>query len=134
MHARTARVTSKDRYSLALPQARWTLAVNIRQSDKIILDSLMEIARDDRSDITKVVRGILTEYVKSYLASRGEATTGEAKIDRYLQSPSAVTKILTRDELAEWSDSDVLFLTKTLKSRMQELDCELRRRGYRFTW
>jgi hypothetical protein len=52
------------------------LAVNIRQSDKAVLDSLMEIARDDRSDITKVVRGILTEYVKSYLASRGEPTAG----------------------------------------------------------
>jgi len=44
------------------------------------------------------------------------------------------SKLLTPEDLKLWTDSDVLTLAKQIRSRKQELDFELRKRGYFFQW
>jgi len=134
LHARThapQEFLRRTRARLA-PQPRWTIPINIRSQDKPIMDALLEIAVNNRSDITNVVRSALAEYVKR-LGSGGESQA-TSKVDHYLDSPFAVTKILTPGELNQWTDSDVLALAKVIRARQQELEFELRRRGYRFSW
>ena len=114
-----------------MPQARWTVPINFRERDKPVLDDILEIARNDRSDITNVVRNALAEYVKMRLAPMGES--GKTHLDTYLNSPLAVTKVLRPGDLMYWQDSDLLSLAKIIRARREELEIELRRRGYRFS-
>jgi len=41
---------------------------------------------------------------------------------------------LTREELKTWEDSDLIYVAKSIRARKQELEVELRRRGYHFIW
>jgi hypothetical protein len=115
------------------PQPRWTVPVNIRQQDKSVLDAALTIAESDRTDITTVFRNALAEYVKARSGTQGDNES--RKIDEYLDSSFRMhSKLLTPEDLKRWTDSDVLTLAKQIRSRRQELDFELRKRGYFFQW
>jgi len=115
------------------PQPRWTIPVNIRQKDKPVLDAALAIAKADGTDLTSVFRIALAEYVSARHGKPGDS--GSEKVDEYFDSSSRITsKLLTPAELRQWTDSDVLTLAKRIRSRKQELEFELRRRGYYFRW
>ena len=96
-----------------------------------MLDAALKIARSDGSDITNVFRTALAEFVRKRALSEGE------KMDKFLNPETSTliyNRILTPGELRKWSDSDLLNASKRVKSRKEELDFELRRRGYFFKW
>jgi hypothetical protein len=62
------------------------------------------------------------------------------RLDEYIKDPTfkalpPITKLLTPNELREWSDDTLLLIARYLRSRRMELDCELKRRGFlEFRW
>ena len=116
---------------------RWTLPINFRQEDKSILDAAVALADADRIQITSLVRNALADYVKTRLG--GEGVAGMKKMDDYFSStsfgPIPPFKILTPKELKLWNDSDLLAAARQVRSRKQELEGELKRRGFHlFRW
>jgi hypothetical protein len=63
---------------------------------------------------------------------------GSKKMDDYLDLTSRgvvpMLKLLSPEELKRWNDSDVLAAARQVRSRKEELDSELRRRGFHFRW
>ena|SRR5579862_6124372 len=114
------------------PQPRWTVPINMRLQDKSILDAALRIAKNEGSDITTVFRSALAEFVRTRALPEGE------KMDKFLDnsemSDPIYNRILTPGELRKWTDSDLLGVSKRVKARREELDFELRRRGYFFKW
>jgi hypothetical protein len=114
------------------PQPRWTVPINMRSQDKPILDAALRIAKNEGSDITTVFRTALSEFVRTRTLPEGE------KMDKFLDnsemSDPIYNRILTPGELKKWTDSDLLSVSKRVKARREELDFELRRRGYFFKW
>jgi hypothetical protein len=56
---------------------RWTIPINMRERDKPVLDAALAIAKDDGSDITKVFRVALEEFVRTRARKDGR------KLDEY---------------------------------------------------
>jgi hypothetical protein len=118
-----------------MPQPRFSFPVSFRAVDKPIFDALVGIAREERCNLTSVFRTALTEFVKS----RTEKEQAWRKLDEFLVNNSAMAepiynRILTPSELRSWTDSEVLCAAKLVRARKEELDLELRRRGYLFRW
>ena len=113
------------------PQARWTVPVNIRPRDKPILDAAVALAEKEGTDITTVFRNAVAEYVRTKLAGNGISRKMDDYFDSSLHSP---LKLLSREELKQWTDSDVISAAKQVRARKHELESELRRRGYYFRW
>jgi hypothetical protein len=113
-------------------KARWVHPLNFREQDKAILDAAVFLARREGSDLTNVIREALKEYTSTkLLKEQGQ------KLDLFIGDPtftSPVDKLLTRDELKAWHDSDVLHFARLIRARKEELDFELGRRGYHFRW
>jgi len=115
------------------PRPRWTVPVNMRSQDKDVLDAAMRIAKSEGSDITTVFRTALAEFVRT----RASQTAGR-KMDEFLDNSEMANpvyqKILTPVMLGKWSVDEIFHAAKLVRSRKQELDFELRRRGYFFSW
>jgi L-rhamnose isomerase len=115
------------------PQPRWTVPVNFRVQDKKILDDALNIAKSENKDITTIFRLALEEFVKTKTRS-----ADGLKLDKFLDNSKVGTQVFDRIlkpvELMKWSDSSLLAISKLLRSRRQELDFELRRRGFYFDW
>ena len=109
---------------------RWVHPLNFREQDKAILDASVLIARREGSDLTNVIRDALREYTTAKL--QGESQ----KLDVFMRDleVTSLKKLLIPEELKVWPDSDVLDLAKLVRSRKQELEFELRKRGYFFPW
>jgi len=114
------------------PQPRWTVPVNMRSQDKEVLDSALRIAKSEGSDITSVFRTALAEFVRTRTRSEGR------RMDEFLDSSTTsdlnCNRILTPGELRTWSEVEILVAARVVRARKQELDSELRRRGYFFKW
>lgn len=115
---------------------RWVHPLNFREQDKPVLDQAMELAKREGTDLTNVIRRALQEYVQRTTA----VSSSSAKMDAFLQDGEyraypQYTKVLTPEELKEWSDPDLLAFAKFTRSRKQEIHAELKRRGfYMFEW
>jgi len=96
-----------------------------------MLDAALNIAKSEGSDITNVFRTALAEFVKNRVSSEG-------RIDEFLDdsaiSDPIYTRVLTPAELKNWSEIDLLAAAKLIRSRKEEMDSELRRRGFFFRW
>jgi len=118
------------------PQPRWTIPVNIRQQDKPILDAAFVIAKTEGINITNVFRNALTEYVR--VRQKASKHGASERMDNYLGLSSfglvVHSNLLTPEDLRQWTDADVLTVAKQVRARKQELESELRRRGYYFRW
>jgi len=120
------------------PNPRYTLAVNIRKQDKFILDALILLSQIDRCDITTVARRALEYYVRDRQKSVGE--DGERKMDEFMTGNSLHSRqdffstLLTPEILKGFSDTEIIAFAKTVRARHQELDGELRKRGYFLKW
>ncbi len=94
------------------------------------------IAKADGTEITTLIRTALKEYVG--IRQEGSQEARSKKMDDYLESsPFELVihpKPLTREDLRQWADSDVLTAARHVRARKQELDFELRGRGYYFRW
>jgi len=115
---------------------RWVHPLNFREQDKVVLDQALELAKREGSDLTNVIRKALQEYTQRMSANNASLT----KMDVFLtdveyRAYPQYTKVLTPEELEEWSDSDLLTFAKFTRSRKQEIQAELQRRGfYFFEW
>ena len=114
------------------PQPRWTIPINMRSQDKPILDAALEIARRDGSDITTVFRTALAQFVIN--KSKAEGPRIDEFLDFSEKSDGIYNRILTPAELRSWTVAGVLEAARHVRARQQELDSELRRRGYFFRW
>jgi hypothetical protein len=43
-------------------------------------------------------------------------------------------EVLSPTELKGWVDSDLLFFAKLIRGRKQEIESELKKRGFHFVW
>jgi len=115
------------------PQPRWTIPVNFRAQDKLILDGALNIAREEGTDITKICRTALAEFVR-----KRAGLEGMKKIDEFLDNSVMLNPIhnrmLTPQELGNWSDNDLLEVARSVRARQEELNAELRKRGFYFRW
>jgi len=103
----------------------------MRSKDKPILDAALRIAKSEGSDITNVFRDALAEFVRN----RGSF---EGRIDEFLEdsalSDPIYRRVLTPAELKARSDIDLVAAAKLIRFRKEEIDSELRRRGFFFRW
>jgi len=107
--------------------------VNFRPQDKSVLDAALQIAKAEGTNITSVFRAALTEFV-----GRNSLRTGSQKMDEFLDksemSNPVYNRILTPQQLEHWSESSLLNAAKLIRSRKDELNAELRKRGFFFRW
>jgi len=116
-------------YRLTL-KPRWVHPLNFRAEDKVVLDAAVLIAKTEGSNLTNVIRDAL----KVYTAMKLQREVNQ-KLDRFVnESYPQYRKILTPEELSKWIDSDVLDIARLIRARKQEIEFELRRRGYYFQW
>jgi len=111
------------------------LAVNLRSQDKFILDGLVTLSQIDRCDITTAARRGLEYYIQYRKKKSGD--NGTKKIDEFISEiphRDMLSTILTPDLLKGLSDSEIMLLAKIVRARRQELDAELRKRGFYMKW
>jgi hypothetical protein len=114
---------------------RWVVPLNFRSGDKPLLDNVIFLAKKEELRITDIIRDALIEYTRRKL-DLCEAS-GTHRIDEFIASnfkEDSLSGILTREQLKTWQDSDVINFAKMVRARKQELEFELRRRGYHFSW
>jgi hypothetical protein len=114
-------------------KARWTIPVNMRIEDKPVLDAALNIAKEEGTNVTKICRTALYEFVGRNVRSAGMKKMDEF-LDKSAMSVPTYNHMLTPRELRSWSDDSLLDSAKLVRSRQQELDSELRSRGYFFKW
>ncbi len=112
---------------------RWVHPLNFRQEDKAVLDAAILIGKDEGSSLTGVIRSALKEYVSS---KNGQ--TPLLKIDDFIEgslnSSYDYKRQLSPKELEELTDESVLHMARLIRARKEELESDLRRRGYYFRW
>ena len=114
---------------------RWVVPLNFRWEDKPLLDNAIFLAKKEECKITDIMREALVEYTRRKLNLCEAGVTH--KIDEFVVPNSKVevfANILTRDELKTWQDNDVLMFAKMIRARKQELEAEIRRRGFYLSW
>jgi hypothetical protein len=115
-----------------VPEPRWTIPVNIRSKDKPILDAVLNIAKSEGVEITTLVRTALAEFV-----TRRNGGSSQ-KLDNFLADPALSEpfyyQVLSPSKLNGWDEEELLRMAKLIRARKEELDSELRRRGYLFRW
>jgi len=98
------------------------------------LDASLVIVQLEHTDLTNLIRKALHEYVALHSEKAGP------RLDEFIKDPTfkalpPITKLLTPQELREWTDETLLLIARYLRSRKMELDCELRKRGFlQFRW
>jgi hypothetical protein len=121
-----------EREQLIMPQPRFTFPVSFRQVDKPVFDALVAIAHEEKCDVTRVFRTALTEFVKTRAQGAGR------KLDEFLDDSAMAepiyNRVLTPLELKAWKESEVLSAARLVRARKDELEMELKRRGYFFRW
>jgi len=110
---------------------RYTVAINFREQDRPLLDAAIQIAKDEASDLTGIMREALQQFTKLKLNS------GSIKLDEFLnfhEVDPVFRDVLSPTELKGWADNDLLHFAKTLRGRKQEIESELVKRGFHFIW
>jgi hypothetical protein len=110
---------------------RYTVAINFREQDRPLLDAAVQIAKDEASDLTGIMREALRQYTKSKLKS------GNIKMDEFLDhvvTDPIFGTVLSPTKLRGWADTDLLHFAKLVRGRKQELESELKKRGFHFVW
>ncbi len=106
--------------------------MNFRAQDKETLDAAVQIAKDQGSNLTEIIRIALKEYTEARAK-----TTAITRIDDFLDKSRVnpqLVEVLNPSILKEWPDGEAIRFAKLLRARMQEIDFELRRRGFYFDW
>lgn len=78
--------------------------------------------------MTNVIREALREYTTVKLHGHTDE-----KLDKFINH-AEFKKLITPEEFKAWTDVEVLEMAKLIRARQQELESELRRRGYYFRW
>jgi len=110
---------------------RYVFPLNFRSEDLELLNAAVQIAKDETSDLTGIMREALRQYTKSKL------NTVNIKMDEFLDHAKVdgvFLKMLSPTELKGWVDNDLLVFAKLVRGRKQELEAELKRRGFHFVW
>jgi hypothetical protein len=119
----------KGRYGLTL-KPRWVHPLNFRAEDKDVLDAAVLVAKKEDSNLTNVIRDALRAYTTEKL--QGDSNQ---KLDEFVNgSYPHYRKMLTPKELRSWIYEDVLDFARIIRARKQEIEFELRKRGYYFRW
>jgi len=88
------------------------------------------LAKKEELHLTVIIRHALLEYTRKKLD-----LDETRKIDEFVGTDSKKdfsSSILTQEELQTWEDSKVLKVAKSIRARKQEVEIELRKRGYHF--
>jgi len=94
------------------------------------LDAAILVAKKEDSNLTNVIRDALRVYTTEKL--QGDVNQ---KLDKFVSEYYPhYRKMLTPKELREWIDADVLDLARLIRARKQEIEFELKKRGYYFQW
>ena len=122
-------------YSMA-PKPRYVLPLNFREADKPLLDQIVFLAKKEDANITTVVRSALSEFAARRRATLEQGETH--KIEEFclsnFETKSSLWEMLTPAELKGWEDGELLNAARRIRGRQQEIDSELRKRGYFFSW
>ncbi|HXQ93377.1 MAG TPA: hypothetical protein VN739_10265 [Nitrososphaerales archaeon] len=109
---------------------RWVHPLNFREEDKAVLDAAVLVAKNEGSNLTNVIRDALRVYTDQKL--QGDVNQ---KLDKFVnESYPHYRKMLTPEELSEWADADILDFARLIRARKQEIEFELKKRGYYFQW
>ena len=79
-------------YSIVV-RPRWTVPINMRLEDKPVLDAALIIAKEEGTDITKIFRMALLEFVRTRAGS-----AEVRKIDEFLDK-SAMSSTLVQSNI-----------------------------------
>jgi len=107
--------------------------VNFRQEDKAVLDAAILIGKDEGSSLTGVIRTALKEYVSSKVRQAPLIKIDDF-FDGSINSSEDYKQILDPKELEALTDESVLYMARLIRARKEELEYDLRRRGYYFRW
>jgi len=121
----------RDDYAAMALKPRYVFPLNFRSEDLELLNAAVQIAKDETSDLTTVMREALRLYTKSKLKS------GNIKMDEFLDQVDVdpiFRKVLAPTELKGWVDSDLLRVANLVRGRKQEIESELKRRGFHYVW
>ena len=118
------------------PKPRYVLPLNFRAEDKPLLDQIVLLAKKEDANITAVIRSALSEFAEKRRPALQQGATH--KIEEYCPSnfgaETSFSEVLTPAELKGWEDGELLVVAKRIRGRKQEIDSELRKRGYFFSW
>jgi len=112
---------------------RYVHPLNFRAEDKEVLDAALLIAKNEDSDLTNVIRTALKIYIASKVGASGVRRIDDF-LDNSVSSDPMYNRLLTPKELGPWPINNLLDFAKHLKSRKEEIDGELRHRGYFVRW
>jgi predicted transcriptional regulator len=112
---------------------RYIFPLSFREEDRDILDATIQLAKEENSNPTRIMREALRQYTKSKLKS------DNVKLDEFIDDHTREVdpiyrRVISSTELKGWNDGDVLWFAKLVRARKQELESELKRRGYHFVW
>ncbi|MFI5420242.1 MAG: hypothetical protein ACHQ1H_04685 [Nitrososphaerales archaeon] len=113
-------------------QPHFTVPVNIRPQDRLLMDAALEIVRNENKSMTWLFRQALQEYVEKRKIGKGSLRLEEYFETLRPQATGSLEKVLSREELAKWGDQELLATAKKVKARVEELQAELKRRGFLF--
>jgi hypothetical protein len=116
------------------PQPTFTFPVSFRQVDRPIFDALVSIAQKEGRSASNIFRTALTEYAESKTRSDSAGRKLDEFFDKSVMSAPVYHEILTPAELRRWTEGDLFHAAKLVRGRKDEIDHELRRRGYVFRW
>ena len=118
------------------PKPRYVLPLNFRAEDKPLLDQIVLLAKNEDANITTVVRSALSEFAerRQTMKKQGETHKIEEFCPSNFDAKSSLHDVLTPAELKGWEEGELLKMARRIRGRKQEIDFELRKRGYFFSW
>jgi hypothetical protein len=93
--------------------------------------------RDGYRSASDLARKIIADYVKAHLGSNDQFILTKWSDERTANDTFAlptIGEVLTVERRGKWSDDELVQVAKAVKGRKQELEAELKRRGYWWEW
>jgi hypothetical protein len=115
------------------PRPRYTISLNLRSQDQNVLEALTRIAQKQGCTLTTLCRDVLADFVKQ----SGAEVSSNQKLDGFLASSNSLEnmyRVLTPAELKTWTNNDLLYYARLIRSRKYEIESALRARGFWFKW
>ena len=91
--------------------------LNFRQEDKPLLDASLCLAEGEHSNLTNVIRHALQEYVSTHSRKDDAPALDEFMKDPTYKALPPVTKLLSPEDLRDWSDETLLLFARNIRAR-----------------
>src|SRR4029077_7977614 len=99
-------------------------------------DQILLLAKKEDANITALIRSALSEFAERRrgILDQYETHKIEEFCTSHFDAKTFFSEVLTPAELKRWEDSELLTAAKKIRGRKHEIDSELRKRGYFFSW